>query len=318
MKERIAWIDNLKTISIFLVVFSHSTREPLNLAINSFIMSLFFMISGYLYHPVELKCELKKCFSSLIKPYVFYIVILYCIYLITHKDDNQVDTIINIVLANHVYFVKVWAPLCPLWFIPALLFMRIIMSVFFVLRNKLIYQIILAVFVTVAIIIASFHSWDKIDYYMLGSSIMCIPFFFLGFWLQKTRAIPFEIKYGTFIWIVILSFAIWVSYINGRIDIIKCNFGHNITLFYFDSIVVSLSFLYLSMRYLNIGNKVIRHLSDGTFLIMAIHYVMIKPIRYLCGVNSYGIFESIIIMGICYCLILISKRYFPLLIGNKK
>ncbi|MFF3021897.1 acyltransferase family protein [Gottfriedia sp. NPDC057948] len=78
--EREKWLDVAKMIGIFLVVYGHSTEGPNSITfIYWFHMPLFFMISGYLFKPVnsinELKFFIKKLTCRLLVPYCTYLVL---------------------------------------------------------------------------------------------------------------------------------------------------------------------------------------------------------------------------------------------------
>jgi len=78
--ERETWLDVAKMIGILLVVYGHSTEGPKSITfIYWFHMPLFFMISGYLFKPVntisELKFYIKKLALRLLVPYCTYLIL---------------------------------------------------------------------------------------------------------------------------------------------------------------------------------------------------------------------------------------------------
>jgi fucose 4-O-acetylase-like acetyltransferase len=70
---RITWVDNLKALGIFLVVFGHILP---NQYISSFHIPLFFFISGYLFDrdKYDFPQFFRKKFFTLIIPYLFFAV----------------------------------------------------------------------------------------------------------------------------------------------------------------------------------------------------------------------------------------------------
>ncbi|WP_088072895.1 acyltransferase family protein [Gottfriedia luciferensis] len=83
--EREKWLDVAKMIGIFLVVYGHSTEGPNSITfIYWFHMPLFFIISGYLFKPVNSVNELK----FYIKKLTFRLLIPYCTYLILFSFYN--------------------------------------------------------------------------------------------------------------------------------------------------------------------------------------------------------------------------------------
>jgi len=80
---RILWIDNLKAIGIFLVVWSHHELEmpPFLLKyIYAFHMPLFFIVSGYLFQPSRYEnanAFLRRRVRTLVVPYLIFSLITY-------------------------------------------------------------------------------------------------------------------------------------------------------------------------------------------------------------------------------------------------
>jgi fucose 4-O-acetylase-like acetyltransferase len=100
--EREKWLDVAKMIGILLVVYGHSTEGPHSITfIYWFHMPLFFIISGYLFKPVnsvsELKFYIKKLTLRLLVPYCTYLT-LFSIYNIAQeilKGSFSVSTLLN-------------------------------------------------------------------------------------------------------------------------------------------------------------------------------------------------------------------------------
>jgi len=81
-KKRIAYIDVAKGIGILLVVAAHNdlglVAPYLHRWIYSFHMPLFFFLSGYFFKPgISFGVLLKKRFNTLMKPYVFTMLLIY-------------------------------------------------------------------------------------------------------------------------------------------------------------------------------------------------------------------------------------------------
>lgn len=132
--KRIQWLDFAKGFTIFFVVFIHVFSQSANYTtgishhiinmiiyiVMTFIMSLFFAISGILYKPVANFSDfkiliLKKCKSFIIPYFIFTIIILF----IQHMNNFMsvvCHNIINILILPSAY----------LWFLYALFFIFII------------------------------------------------------------------------------------------------------------------------------------------------------------------------------------------------
>ena len=72
MKERLNYIDYMKTSGIYLIVLGHMFPCPGTNFIYSFSVPLFFFISGFLFYQSDsFNTFLRKNFYSLIIPYLF-------------------------------------------------------------------------------------------------------------------------------------------------------------------------------------------------------------------------------------------------------
>lgn len=88
--SRFDWVDTLKGIGIVLVVAGHIFGSYLSGFIYLFHMPLFFFIAGYLYSPKTLHQYFKNKSSSLLSPYVKYLLfftILSSIYILLNNGD---------------------------------------------------------------------------------------------------------------------------------------------------------------------------------------------------------------------------------------
>ena len=83
VKKRIEFVDIAKGIGIMLVCFGHSGAEDAVISwIGGFIVPLFFILSGYMYRDkgISIKADLWNKTRKLLKPYLFFSVILLIIY----------------------------------------------------------------------------------------------------------------------------------------------------------------------------------------------------------------------------------------------
>lgn len=118
-KKRIRWIDNARTVAMFLVFFGHlgdswfPALKPIHDAIYTFHMPLFFVLSGLFFKPaIEFVSLLAKRARTLLIPYyVFSVLALITpivkllkpsIYTSAGKsaDANPLQTIVSIIFAQ--------------------------------------------------------------------------------------------------------------------------------------------------------------------------------------------------------------------------
>lgn len=82
-KKRLEFIDIAKGIGIMIVCFGHSGAEDIVMPwIGGFIVPLFFILSGYMYRDkgISLKADFWNKTRKLLKPYLFFSVVLLIIY----------------------------------------------------------------------------------------------------------------------------------------------------------------------------------------------------------------------------------------------
>lgn len=127
---RLAWVDAAKGIGILLVVAGHVwTRGPLREAIYAFHMPLFFLLSGYMVRPQPMAGLVMRQARSLLVPFAAF-----CALLIA--ADFTIEWIRGVRPIFSSVGAAVWdilfktetlrGPFTILWFIPCLLFARIV------------------------------------------------------------------------------------------------------------------------------------------------------------------------------------------------
>ena len=163
------------------------------------------------------------------------------------------------------------------------------------------------------------------DYLKLGSTLLCMPFFLMGFWLKNHGLIERMMneikrnKFYLFALFLMTVISLFEGRTNGSIDVISLQYGNSILLFYAVAAILSFVFMILCRICFNWSNKVLRLLSEGTLLVLSIHYVMISPLNALFGNYQFGfIVITVVILSVCLLLISISKRWFPVMIGKWK
>ncbi len=90
--EKYGFIDLLKGIGIFLVVWGH-TMLPRSVLIYSFHMPLFFFISGFLYKNKPLKEFLSSKIIRLYVPYILFTLLSWTFYLVMLSFQERQDLI---------------------------------------------------------------------------------------------------------------------------------------------------------------------------------------------------------------------------------
>ena len=318
--ERIHWIDWCKVIAISLVVWAHITPF-LHDEIFLFHMPLFFIISGYLYKQRETKQELISILLCLVCPYLIYNIIY--ILPLPLGGGYQKGYITNILLGNQEALAFLYV---PLWFIVALIIIRLVA----ILKCVNIYS--LTFFILLSYILFDLLKIDQTnDFFQLKTACLCFPFFIGGHILRQSSIMDIPIGKGikkifSYLPIFIILFVTLViigldnSNANGNgINVYHCYIGNSIFVFYLVAFFISVMIMLMCKTFLNFGSKIIKRLSNGTLLILAVHLIILwktPKIGVECIIEP--IIDTIVIMFVCYWLIYLSEKFIPELIGKRR
>ncbi|GGA43916.1 putative membrane-bound acyltransferase YkrP [Kroppenstedtia guangzhouensis] len=172
-KQRDYYFDNIKFVLIILVVIGHTYRplidessilKAIYLAIYSFHMPLFILVSGYFAKGYNREGQNRKLISSILVPYLIF-QILYSIYdhLVYGTDSLEISIL---------------DPYWIMWFLFSLFLWRLMMLPLFV---NLKYPLVTALILSIAV-----GYIDEADGFLsLSRTIAFFPFFLLGFYLRR-------------------------------------------------------------------------------------------------------------------------------------
>ena len=224
---RILWIDYIKALAIAIVVLLHiGIPDPYRTIVRSFVIPLFFILSGIFSHP-----EKYPTWNSfwqhktlrLLIPYVIFNTITYLYWLIICRNMG----------ADASVFIPLWKPIVgamlglehwmehckPLWFLPCLMVAEVMFYAFYrMTRNKSIWQAVLMITLFSCGIGLSRLQLPPLPY-AIGGSMSMIIFYYLGYLLyiytgglQKLRKM---VDANTLYWLVSCIVAVcgcvWLS-----------------------------------------------------------------------------------------------------------
>lgn len=207
----------------------------------------------------------------------------------------------------------------PLWFLVALIAIRIVCSS---TKLNLAYIGIGGCIVSV-ILFGFFHVDQTNDYFQLKTACFCLPFFVIGHYLRPLLEYA-KTKWGMAV-IAIVAFLLGI--ILGRWNtpdempnVLWCRYGDNIFAYYVSSIMLSISFLILiTYLFKNIHFSITETLSKGTLLILCLHLPLCWQIpQFTENMFLMPIINYLIIMVISYFLIRLSEKYLPVMMGKWK
>lgn len=340
--KRPNFIDYSKAIGIYLVVlgqygyflnipFKNNLLWNVVFNIYSFHVPLFFIISGYLFKFTSIKTSLSKGFRQLIIPYLLLSLISLILGLtnlfLTDELSKQriLDNILGIISASD--FGKVYSHYSiPLWFVYSLFFIKMYMEIAKNIRNNWILYLLLII--TIAGGGLTIYRNDGILAFRISSTITGLSFFCIGFYAKTyiNKIKSFKI-YGLVI-LFVISLMLLIISLHFNMDynhkpglsVFSSKFGRHPLLFYSGGIAGTLMIMSLSQILSRFKNRMILTISNGTIIVLGIHQVIYFVFKGFITSNNlyFAIFFSLFILAICYVIIRISAKYFPLLLGNRK
>lgn len=160
------------------------------------------------------------------------------------------------------------------------------------------------------------------NYFMLKTTIVCMPFYCLGSCLKEYKMLGEGQMLAKLPWwgiVVIVSLFLLCSKLNGKVNLTTCSLGLSYLLFWVSGTLGSIGLFEIIRRLTKRSNKVIETISEGTLLIMSLHYLMVKPMITVIPTSNvfYWLADSFVILAITFSLILLSKRYCPVLLGKQ-
>ncbi len=106
----------------------------------------------------------------------------------------------------------------------------------------------------------------------------------------------------------------------GRVDINRCEYGRNLILFYLSGLAGSMLVIGLCQ---NIQNISLRKYMSGGMLVVAFNLIVIGYFQFFFKMAHMdisllqGLILAIVIMAMFYPVIIVSRRFFPALIGYR-
>ena len=346
MKERINWIDWGKALAVITVVFCHLPQSQewfYYRYLQTCIISIFFFLSGYLKkdHGSD-KENWKKYWNGLIIPYLLYNAIVYPYWFVKYyllhggMPDllSAMRPIIGALLFQHEN--AFCEPLDgPLWYLPAILAMHIIVD----LCRKTQYQHIILIVLCVLsyFVYAGNKFWNFLPNLTFIGTISRLPIYYIGYAMGQKKQFrninPIRhLCFGLVLMLVSIAFFHWhlqLFYYGKMSQILSTEFLLHIGLFYPVNICFAFGVLYFCKVLDGIHSKMIVNLSIGTLVIIGLHIVFITIVNFalekllhIHDVICYHWYEALpialLITAILYPVILWGKKYAPVLLGKKR
>jgi len=336
MKERINWIDWAKALAACTVVFCHlpQSQEWFYFRyLQAVIIVIFFFISGYLKKDRGSDKEnWIKYWYGLIIPYILYNAILYPYWLLKYYLTHgampdlfaAMRPIIGTLLLQHESSFA--EPLDgPLWYLPAILIMHMIIDLCRKARHQHLIMIMLC------IVSVFLYAANKYWYFAPSLTPMGVmrnlPYYYLGYVMgQRHLFRGINIKHDLMGCMVCITLSILLFAWHLQAYYSGLHLLH-IILFYPVNIGFLFGVLYACKLLDSYKSSIITNLSLGTLVIIGLHIVLVTTVNFILeralGINGticYQWYEAlpiaIVIVALLYPIILLCKRYFPLLYGK--
>lgn len=326
--QRKIWIDWAKTLSIFAIVWGHCFPEGLCGFIYTFNVPVFFIISGYLCHR---EASFGKCFDktlhNLIIPYFILAAIKVAGPVIKHIGDGEWIWSVAAVLGGFHSLND--APGCSnLWFVYSLVIVKLLFQVSSGKRDIALAMACLAGAVVYNDILHLEWRWA------VSNCLLAYPFFIIGNSLRDKdilQRLVTSARQYRYVAALAAALLIAVTYIvgtqNGQAKLYMGQYANNIVLFAVGALTGSMAVFVLSALLDGVRLKITRVISSGTIVILVFHRELLHPLLKEIGktdtsslltVNTLVFVSAIIVVMAFYPIILLVKRFIPIVLGRRK
>ena len=336
-RNRIAWIDIAKAITILLVVFGHTIRGGLAQSIvYSFHVPTFFFLSGMTCKTDNVKKRIKNDFLRIMVPYYCFGILSILIFIILGQFvADKFELQINTSLPRNLWELLLACPQnghlkfnLPLWFLPSLFATKLIYyAICKICREKRL-PILIVSFGLAAMGFVYTHFSGPGLIFNLSVSLKMLIFFSLGrSFFQFSTLKP--LRLGRFkslaLGIVLIAVTVLVARFAPKINYSGDDFP-NIPAFLVTSLLGNFGTCFISMGIDNC--KIAEFVGKRTLAILAMHkfpillFQTVGPLKgILTQYNSLiciisAVFVSLISIALCLAAEWIIKRIFPFLLGD--
>ena len=337
MKERINWIDWAKALAACSVVFCHLPQSQewfYYRYLQALTMVVFFFISGYLKKDRGSDKENWKKYSyGLIIPYLLYNIIVYPYWILKFYLTNgtlpdlfqALKPLTGALLLEHEN--AFCEPLNgPLWYLPAILIMHVIIDLCRKTKHQHWIMIILC---AISFIL---YTANKFWYFAPDLTPMGLmrnlPYYYIGYLFGQYHLFrETNLKKDIIGSIICLSASIFLFAWHLETFRSAQHILH-IVLFYPTNVLFLFGVLYGCKILNGVQLSVVTNISIGTLVIVGLHIVAVTIVNYALsyfhlfdGTICYQWYEAlpttIIIVAILYPVIIWAKKHAPIFIGQK-
>ncbi len=319
--NRIQWIDNARGICMLFVIMSHTNYTPEIYAhfFSPFFLSVFFLVSGYLFHSPSKKFSLAekllKIVDGLLIPYLFYWLLSY---LIDHIIKGDLDLFLlweDIIQGN------------KLWFVACLIVSQLLFSIFIYINKSALSALLFSVLSITIWYFTPLSESMNILPWSLNISLVANFFIGIGYVLRTySNELNKILQKGLLNYLLCLFYLILVGlnalYLNNNITFANNVFG-NIFIFLPFSILGSYCVLYISNKINN--NKLLLFVGSNSLLFYFFQNQIlnvIKKVLSFTNISSPDFFAPILMVLLAVFILVIpinlTNKFVPIMTGTKK
>lgn len=327
-RERIIWIDQLRSIAFFFVILGHvALPKEWQSLIYSFHMPLFFMISGLTVNrekmtQIHLKEYILDQAQKLLVPYFWMQFLMFplwyfAFHYITQSTELTIkQAFIGIFVGNNQIL---GAPSNALWFL-LVLFLANILFVSLVKIAKGKEEILFVLILICSLIGYADRGIPQIWHFNIAFT--AVVFMYIGNSFMKwysNRGILLCGMTKIFAIVVCLCIGLISHELNGRISMTANKFGKSLLLFYITSICFSLiiSLIAIQIPYI----KSITYIGQNTLLYVGIHIPILrifeKMFPSILMQPKYSVLFAIVLYFGIAPICMLFNRYAPYVCGRK-
>ena len=299
---------------IFLMVVGHWTTSDILLSyIYSFHMPALFVVSGYLYRPHS---WIKTIIGFSI-PVVFFSLVNLAVNILS--GNISIYSLSIRFIAAHIIN---WRHglgeglFKGLWFIYALVGIRLLFGDISGKKLSRIYYVPLAIIIIVYMTLEKYHaSIDTLFHgYYIGTLIPSLPFFCFGMLLKDKLWHPKNLDSAKYIIPSVILFLIMPA-TNNYCDIYNSQYGYSYLIAAIVACIILLLLFVLTYRLPQ--SKYVETISKGTLVVLGTHMPILYILNRLLPEILSFVFPFITII-VCYHIILLCERFCPILLGKWK
>ena len=320
-RERLIWIDWMKSIGMLLVIWGHCFPEVMSGFIYAFNVPVFFVVAGYLTkHEQSTRVFFSKILNGLVVPYFILAIIKAAGYIFNHLDDGQwLWSIFAIVAGFHQLHDA--AGCSNLWFVYTLIIIKVIFQFFPDRRALLSFLAILCALV--------YNHFDLNQPWSVTNVMLALPFFMLGNYCTDIRSVGKTGMLKRWHYLVIVSLCAVVVFLigcyNGPAYMFKCSYGESFLLFSVASVAGCVMVYLISMLLNKYDWRIVRVSSVGTIVTLVFHRELFhEPLKWIDAQNFSVLIEnvfmfllSVIVLLAFVPIILLVKRFIPIVLGRR-